>query len=1194
MLNEIIKVSSGFQKSVNIEYDFNDAQKISGYIPTSSSLEIIENILINTEPEHYERAKILTGAYGRGKSHTVLVALSILCNKDEDLFTDLLKRVKTINKDTRKRINNYIESSNKLLPVIITGNSGSLTQSFLGALQQTLKLYGLEDIMPETHFTAALNTIDRWEAQYPKTYQKFIKKLGKSLKKFRKALVENDVAAYQEFHDLYPELTSGSEFNPFIGFNVVDIYDKVNTALKSRGYTGMYVVYDEFGKYLESNISTATDSDTKMLQDFAEKCNREASQQLHLLLICHKDISNYIDENLPQEKVNGWRGISGRFEHISISNHFHQMYEIIAYTLKHNNQKWKDFTCKHNDKFSELLQFAKNENFLSGKDELVVYGCYPLHPVTSFILPRLSERIAQNERTLFTYLSSNQKHTLKEFLKTNTEDFPIVTPDYLYDYFEQELRKELNASEIHKTYQVASRILAKVEQGSLSEQILKTVAVIYFIEQFERIAPTVDIICSIFSEQYATEEIMRTINDLVNRDYIVYIKNSNRFMCLKESSGVDVHSELSLQTEKKKMEMSMEEALNSCTHSSYLYPVRHNEEKCLTRYFDFHFISYRSYSDQKYDDDLKNGESGHVFAVFCENETEHSSLQNMKMGVNEHDVFIRQTKFKRLDDTPYRYLAAIELRDKCNPEDSVLISEYDMLIEDLETIVEQYIATYTHPELQQVSYCYLGRSYPILRRSHLTALLSKICDTLYPYTPIINNESINKDILPSVAINSRTRLIKAILESQTIAENLGLIGSGQDVSFFRSTLIKTGILHELDGVYVFDEENCEESIRHVLKTIRNFFVQTITDGEKSFGELYAKLTDYQYGIGMKKGSIPVYIAVVLHDMQQHLIFKTNGVETKLSADTLAAINMKPEAFSVLLEDWTEEKAEYIRVLSEIFSKEISSAEKQYNSFTCIVNAMVRWYLSLPKCTRMMKKNYKTEKAIPKEQLAFINSLNRSIDNPHDYLMNQLPKLVSQKDIGCAVTDSLKATKTLFDRGKDALVQRVIYDTKEVFGGSKQASLSSVLHEWYDSLSERTLENLFPNQENSILNLIKTITNDETAFAERCGKTLSGLMINDWEEKTLEKYKEALVNFKNTIDKYNAERLENIEKGNQRYKIVIVNEDGSEQVKSFEHTEYSKFANLLYQDITASIEEMGRSISEQEKRQILIEILLGLC
>ncbi len=160
MLNEIIKVSSGFQTAVNIEYDFNDAQKISGYIPTSSSLEIIDNILINTEHDHCERAKILTGAYGRGKSHTILVALSILYNKDEKLFKELLKRVKTVSKETRKRINNYIESSNKLLPVSITGNSGSLTQSFLGALQQALKLYGLDDIMPETHFTAALNTID--------------------------------------------------------------------------------------------------------------------------------------------------------------------------------------------------------------------------------------------------------------------------------------------------------------------------------------------------------------------------------------------------------------------------------------------------------------------------------------------------------------------------------------------------------------------------------------------------------------------------------------------------------------------------------------------------------------------------------------------------------------------------------------------------------------------------------------------------------------------------------------------------------------------------------------------------------------------------------------------------------------------------------------------------------------------------
>ena len=52
-----------------------------------------------------------------------------------------------------------------------------------------------------------------------------------------------------------------------------------------------------------------------MLQDFAEKCNRSGEYQLHLMLISHKEISNYID-SLPKQKVDGWRGISERFLHV--------------------------------------------------------------------------------------------------------------------------------------------------------------------------------------------------------------------------------------------------------------------------------------------------------------------------------------------------------------------------------------------------------------------------------------------------------------------------------------------------------------------------------------------------------------------------------------------------------------------------------------------------------------------------------------------------------------------------------------------------------------------------------------------------------------------------------------------------------------------------------------------------------------
>lgn len=92
MLKDIISIASGFQSSVNIEYDFNDESKISGFIPTSSALSVINSILENTDNGRIERAKILTGAYGRGKSHIVLVSLAVLYNKDSDKFKKLIKK----------------------------------------------------------------------------------------------------------------------------------------------------------------------------------------------------------------------------------------------------------------------------------------------------------------------------------------------------------------------------------------------------------------------------------------------------------------------------------------------------------------------------------------------------------------------------------------------------------------------------------------------------------------------------------------------------------------------------------------------------------------------------------------------------------------------------------------------------------------------------------------------------------------------------------------------------------------------------------------------------------------------------------------------------------------------------------------------------------------------------------------------
>ena len=256
MLNEIIKVSSGFQTSVNIAYDLRNESKIYSFIPTNSSIDLIYDLLSGTNDGSTQRAKILTGAYGRGKSHIVLVALSILSEgKNRDFYKKLLDRMKDYNEDIYKTTVNIIDSGKKLLPVVISGSISSLTQAFMNALQQTLKNYDLQDIMPDSNFQAAVNTIENWKNNYPDTYKIFLEKIDNNQDVFINDLKNHNMQKYTEFVDIYPSLTAGSIFNPFVGFDVVDVYSNVSAAVKEHGYDGLYVVYDEFGKYLETSIT---------------------------------------------------------------------------------------------------------------------------------------------------------------------------------------------------------------------------------------------------------------------------------------------------------------------------------------------------------------------------------------------------------------------------------------------------------------------------------------------------------------------------------------------------------------------------------------------------------------------------------------------------------------------------------------------------------------------------------------------------------------------------------------------------------------------------------------------------------------------------------------------------------------------------------------------------------------------------
>lgn len=1196
-MNQMISVASGFQYSVNIGYDLNSDDKLQNFIPTKPALDFIEEILDSTKKTSTSRARILIGAYGKGKSHIVLTVLSLLMKKDRALFAKLMRSIGEL-PVLKQMVDNYYDSENKILPVVITGSNTSMTQAFLLALQRTLSDRDMLDIMPDSNYKAAVRTIEKWRVEFPDTYQRFQETIDESVEAFIERLEEYDINAYELFERTYPKLTSGSIFNPFLGFDVVELYENVAIALKKKGFTGFYVVYDEFSKYLEANITDASVSDVKMLQDFAEKCNRSGEMQMHLLLISHKEIANYIDK-LPKQKVDGWRGVSERFKHIYLEDNFAQTYEIISSVIQKNKNEWNTFCEKYAEEFSLLKQRYEKHMIFSGEEnslDTAIYGCYPLHPVSTFILPRLSEKVAQNERTLFTFLSAEGKSTLRSFLdETDNSEFRIITPDLMYDYFEPLLKKEAYGNEIYKIYVLTKTIVSNLQGDELEAKLVKTIALIYILEQFERIAPTVEEVVGIFSTKYTIDEIQAALKNLIEQKHIVYLKRSNGFLRLKQTSGIDIRKKISDLMQLQGQNISIKDILNEANFDNYMYPSRYNDEREMTRYFSFEFIG----GDMLFDDVDWNGKSrqiqadGIVYAVIPDDEEQIPVIieRILKLSVNvEQSVFIVPKHYIEIESVVREFNAVSLLKNEAL-NDSILLDEYDVIFEDLNDIVKSFVNVYTHPEAGKAKYFYSGKNVDIHRKAMLTELLSKICDTSYSKTPIINNEVINRHELTPVATNSRNKIIAALLRSE-LEVNLGFSGSGQEVSIMRSTLLRTGILQENNGLVSLSLVPIDENLKHLLQRIEKFILQA--NEKTSFEELYDVLISPKYHIGLRRGLIPIFLAVVLHKYKQSIVISNDYGQVPVTVDALLQINAEPKGYYLSYVEWDEEKMLALQHLEENFKEYVIEAEKYNNVYDYIANAMRRWYMALPKYSKDCKVDANGKK-INIEYRNALNILRQNISG-YELLFNKLPKVFCDSS---DIVYSVIGMKRCYDGLIRELQKYLINETKSLLvldstsNQLERMSLSSVCAEWCEGLDQKVFEQIFSNGTEKFLDVLQSATNDEVLLVEDLGRVCTGLRLNDWADNTVDSYLETMNTYKKTAEDFQTETIDSESAVTTSYRITFVDDNGDATTRRFDRVEHTARGQLLKNQILASLDSMGRAVSELEKRQVLIEILKQL-
>ena len=932
--NELVEVNQGFQSSVNLEYDLNKIDKIRGYIPTEQSVKVLGAFLhsfyYNTEPQN--RATVLIGPYGRGKSHLLLV-LSALTSLDvsaksatekestREIQIELCDKIARVNNEVGALARAIVDSNIRTLPVIINSNSTDINQSFLVALNDALTRANFEELLPDTYFDSAITIIEKWESSFPEALAKLkeeLRKNKKSLEELKIGLKQFNQNAYRLFCDCYPKVAAGTEFNPLTNMDIVKLYIAISNALKEQtNYCGISIIFDEFSKFLEANLEKSKMLNFKIIQDMAEVATRSKEAQLHFTCITHKDILDYSSSD-------SFKTVEGRFRKLRFVASSEQSYELIANAIIKKNE-FISFRKKYSQLFTEMAdRSAMTTVFADLSSEAyeskLISGCFPLSPLSAFALLHVSELVGQNERTLFTFLAQSDRFTLRRFIDEEITKLKWITVDYIYDYFEELFKKEVFNTSVHSVW---AKTNSAVRQVTDDKQlcILKAIAVINIIGD-ERLRPVpAHIKASLFM---ADDDFDNAVRSLLKR-HIISQRDSSEFVLLT-ANGNDVQRSVDQYVKTSLSKINICETLTSACDLGFVIPREYNDKFSMLRCFKNIFMEADVFISYKNANQLltEYPYDGLVIYIICKNEELLERVhKKIQVFSDSPQIVICITSHPFLyEELLKQYEAARRLLE--SNKDPHFIEELEVLIEDLQKRIQSAIYMMYSPSSEYSSFHTSEGTIDVSRQVDLNHAISAICSKCYSLTPVVNNEMVNKCTLSSQIIKARDLVVTWILQHAEDNTIPCMDGFGPEVSIFKSAFKRTGL--DVSSTVA------DEGMNSVLIVIGEF-IRSSEKNKNNFQTIYQRLILPPYG--MRKGIIPLYMAYALRQYKENIVLYFKGKEIELSAAVLNNLNDNPENYELLIETGTSVKNKYLDEIQNLFAKYTNARTPyQQNIFYC--------------------------------------------------------------------------------------------------------------------------------------------------------------------------------------------------------------------------------------------------------------------
>ncbi|MCI7188226.1 MAG: AAA family ATPase [Fusobacterium mortiferum] len=1115
-MEKIIHILNTNNYSINLRSDYTDKEKLNAYYPTFNNMRLLDKFLLSIDNKT-NGAIILSGAYGTGKSYLTALLASILGTdlkyKDYDNLLKKAKDIYDISESLKKA------KRKKYLIIFIDETKENFSEAVFSGVRKALKEKNINiDIASKIDIIES--KLEFWKKNHGTIYNNFHSELEK--KNFYHELKYKTKKVEEIFSEVYSNQFGGEKFS-YNGEikNIKELLEDIEKGIEEKGYSGILYIFDEFGRYLETNINKI---DVKEIQDMAEYCNLHNSS--NILLITHKDIFQYTRKLKNIFERDEWEKVSGRFlkEHLIFekASVLQIMKNII---LKTGYEEYREQNSQI--KLKELLL----KEIIDENPEECTKDFYPLDYVTALALPDLSQKLAQNERTLFAFICSDDSRSLKSLIYDKENKMSFITLDCLYDYFEREIKQLPVDSLEYKTYIASKDILSKIPLSMEKERrIIKVLAMIYINNNFIEIKPNIETLRYIFNEENLN------LDFLEGNKFIVLNKFKNYYKLL-EDVNLDIDKKIEEYCKEKIGRFDYIKRLEEELEKEVYFPLKYNDLNKINRYFGQYYVDVSNISRLE---ELKKNyrEDGRI--IFLTNIEDNENYHEIEKVLKENQDYILITgadsKLDIYEDLKALEAIALLREEKIFKENETLKIELALYRKEIKDIISKKINQFFNKKINllEITNDYLNKKYP-------------------KYIGV-NYELINKR---NISIPMRKARFEILMR---LNENIELT---QD--YFNDTRAESSLARVLlnnTGLYSEDTNN---SLYLKFSKLMFEILEDIKTGPLSLDELYKKYCSNLGEYGIREGIFTFLLGMIWIKHKEEIVFSFSegNNEFNFSIDILDSVEKTPSEYKISYYKITEEEVEYLENLEKLVAKNIKIKDlKIYNR---VLDGLKNYLLNQPR--------YSGAIFIP--ELKGLNKIFKNvfiINNPKEFLLKDLLKIYKVQNYQDLITQ-LQFEMLKLEEEKNNFIKTLEKISVEILSEGKFESLDNYIKSLNPQNIKLEIEIYLQELNGLPINMI----------LENLTKRIKGFSYENWRTKQdLIDFKELL---KKEVVKVKEKKVEKIEY------LKLQFGEREELIELGDITDMME--KMLSSKISSTLKNMGFSLTLEQKKKVIAKILLDM-